>query len=80
MSPGGQASTSYGAMTEDTATVVNAAGVSAPIVVGHSLGGLVATAYTSGHDVRAVVNVDLSLDTPANRSEDPDVRVPPAQP
>lgn len=50
-------------MTRDVAAVVRAAGVVAPTVVGHSLGGLVATAYASEHDVHAVVNVDLSLDT-----------------
>jgi pimeloyl-ACP methyl ester carboxylesterase len=50
-------------MTGDVAAVVRAADVEAPSVVGHSLGGLVATAYASEHDVHAVVNVDLSLDT-----------------
>jgi pimeloyl-ACP methyl ester carboxylesterase len=54
---------SYRAMTQDVAAVVDAAGVSEPVVVGHSLGGLVATAYASQHDVSGVVNVDLSLDT-----------------
>jgi pimeloyl-ACP methyl ester carboxylesterase len=54
---------SYLAMAADVAAVVDAAGVSEPIVIGHSLGGLVATTYAAQHDVRAVVNVDLSLDT-----------------
>ncbi|MFE4663757.1 alpha/beta fold hydrolase [Streptomyces sp. NPDC056716] len=33
-----------------------------PLIVGHSLGGLVATVYATMHPVRAVVNVDQSLD------------------
>ena len=41
---------SYRAMTQDVAAVVDAAGVSEPVVVGHSLGGLVATTYASEHE------------------------------
>ena len=44
---GGATDYSYRAMTQDVAAVVDAAGVSEPVVVGHSLGGLVATAYTA---------------------------------
>ena len=51
------------AMTRDVGAVVEAAGVERPAVIGHSLGGLVATAYASDHPVDAVINVDLSLDT-----------------
>jgi pimeloyl-ACP methyl ester carboxylesterase len=35
---------------------------SPPLLVGHSLGGMVVTAYAAGHDVRGAVNVDQSLD------------------
>lgn len=34
----------------------------APLVVGHSMGGVVATAYGSRHPVRGVVDVDQALD------------------
>jgi len=33
-----------------------------PLLVGHSLGGMVVTAYAAAHDVRGAVNVDQSLD------------------
>jgi pimeloyl-ACP methyl ester carboxylesterase len=49
-------------MAEDLDAVLTAAGVNEPIVVGHSLGGVVVTLYASMHPVRAVVNVDQSLE------------------
>jgi pimeloyl-ACP methyl ester carboxylesterase len=51
------------AMAGDIATVVAEAGVEeAPLVIGHSLGAIVATAYASAFPVRGVVNIDQSLD------------------
>jgi pimeloyl-ACP methyl ester carboxylesterase len=50
------------AMAEDVAGVVAAAGIEEPpLVVGHSLGGTVVTIYAAQASVRAVVNVDQSL-------------------
>lgn len=54
----------YGAvaMAADVATVVAEAGIDEPpLVVGHSLGGVVVTAYAAGAPVRGVVNIDQSL-------------------
>src|SRR5688500_18875679 len=53
-------------MVGDVAAVVDAAEVTASLVIGHSLGGVVATAYSataaqSGARVRGTVNVDQSL-------------------
>ena len=49
-------------MAADVAEVVAAAGiVEPPVVVGHSLGAVVATAYALSAPVKAVVNVDQSL-------------------
>lgn len=49
-------------MAGDVAEVVAAAGIEEPpVVVGHSLGAIVATAYALSAPVRAVVNVDQSL-------------------
>ena len=49
-------------MAGDVAAVVSAAGVEAPVVVGHSLGGMVATIHAATDDsVRGVVNVDQGL-------------------
>lgn len=55
--------TDYGAagMARDVAAVVSAAGVENPLVVGHSLGGVVVTAYAGTAPVRGVVNVDQTL-------------------
>lgn len=52
------------AMVEVAATVheaVTEAGLDAPVVVGHSVGGLLATIYAANHPVRGVVNVDQPL-------------------
>jgi len=49
------------AMVGDVAEVVAEAEVTSPLVVGHSLGGVVATGYSAQHDVRGTVNVDQSL-------------------
>jgi pimeloyl-ACP methyl ester carboxylesterase len=49
-------------MADDLHAVVTDAGANEPIVVGHSLGAVVVTLYASKHPVRAVVNVDQSLD------------------
>ena len=53
----------YGAeaMAADVAAVVAAERLDAPLVVGHSLGGIVATALAGAHPCRAVVNVDQSI-------------------
>jgi pimeloyl-ACP methyl ester carboxylesterase len=51
-------------LVADVAAVVEKAVPDAgpALLVGHSLGGMVATAYGAAHDVRGVVNVDQSLD------------------
>jgi pimeloyl-ACP methyl ester carboxylesterase len=50
---------------DDVATVIRqavvAAGLDNPVLVGHSLGGVLATAYAGSHPVRAVVNLDQPL-------------------
>ena len=48
-------------MTRDLAAVVAAVGIEGPLVVGHSLGGIVVTAYSGAAPVRGVVNVDQTL-------------------
>lgn len=50
------------AMAEDVATVVAEAGIDEPpLLVGHSLGAVVVTAYAAGAPARAVVNIDQAL-------------------
>jgi pimeloyl-ACP methyl ester carboxylesterase len=49
------------ALTSDVRAVVEALGSPEPSLVGHSLGGLVATAYAAAHPVRAMVNIDQPL-------------------
>jgi pimeloyl-ACP methyl ester carboxylesterase len=50
------------AMADDVATVIREAGVDEPpVVVGHSLGGFVVTAYAAQATVRGVINVDQPL-------------------
>ncbi|MGH8986435.1 MAG: alpha/beta fold hydrolase [Acidimicrobiia bacterium] len=49
-------------MAGDVAAVVGATGVGAPLIIGHSMGGMVATIYAaSGEPVRGVVNVEQPL-------------------
>ncbi|MEK7638608.1 MAG: alpha/beta hydrolase [Patescibacteria group bacterium] len=45
---------------EDVATVVTALGLQSPIVIGHSMGGLVAMMYGAAYPVAAVVSLDGS--------------------
>lgn len=49
-------------MARDVAAVVGATGVVNPLVIGHSLGGIVATAYAATAPVRGVINVDQTLE------------------
>lgn len=49
-------------MAADLHAVVEAAGATQPLVVGHSLGGAVVSLYASAYPVRGVVNVDQSLE------------------
>jgi pimeloyl-ACP methyl ester carboxylesterase len=42
---------------------VNEAGLTAPVIVGHSLAAIIATVYASGHATSGVVNVDQPLQT-----------------
>ncbi|MBE8478361.1 alpha/beta hydrolase [Streptomyces sp. 3R004] len=60
---GSPASTSYAPDTVAAAVhrAVTAARLDSPVVVGHSVGGLLATVYAAGHPVRGVVNVDQPL-------------------
>ena len=53
----------YGAlsMASDVAAVMAAASVAQPVLIGHSLGGMVATAVAAQLPVRAVLNVDQPL-------------------
>lgn len=50
------------AMANDVNVLVERLGMAEPLVVGHSLGGMVATAYAAASSARGVVNVDQSLD------------------
>ncbi|MEU4183951.1 alpha/beta fold hydrolase, partial [Micrococcus luteus] len=54
---------SYGAdtVTAEIRSAVVEAGFEQPIVVGHSLGGVLATAYAGHYPVRGVVNLDQPL-------------------
>ena len=49
------------AMADEVAAVVRSVGMDTPTVVGHSLGGVVATAYAAMHPSRRVLNIDQSL-------------------
>ncbi len=49
-------------MARDVAAVVGAANITAPLVIGHSLGGIVATAYAAVGPARAVINIDQTLE------------------
>lgn len=49
------------AMANDVAAVVDDAEIGPPLLVGHSLGGAVVSAYAAGAPSRAVVNIDQSL-------------------
>jgi pimeloyl-ACP methyl ester carboxylesterase len=49
------------AMAGDVAAVVASLALPEPLVVGHSMGGIVATAFAAAHPCRAVVNVDQSI-------------------
>jgi pimeloyl-ACP methyl ester carboxylesterase len=55
------ASYAIDAMADEVAAVVRSVGMDAPTVVGHSLGGVVATAYAAMHPARRVLNIDQSL-------------------
>lgn len=48
-------------MADDLGAVIAETGARDPLVVGHSLGGAVASAYAAGGPCRAVVNVDQPL-------------------
>jgi pimeloyl-ACP methyl ester carboxylesterase len=49
-------------MATDVQAVIQAAGVTEPLVVGHSLGGAVVSVYAAANPVRGVVNVDQPLE------------------
>jgi len=49
------------AMADEVAAVVRAVGMDAPTVVGHSLGGIVATVYAATQPSLRVLNIDQSL-------------------
>lgn len=49
-------------MANDVAAVVTGLGLREPLVVGHSMGGVVVSAYTGlGHSARGVVNIDQPM-------------------
>jgi pimeloyl-ACP methyl ester carboxylesterase len=49
-------------MAGDVHDVVTEAGIDAPLLIGHSLGGVIVTIYGSMFESRGVINVDQSLD------------------
>lgn len=49
------------AMADDMAAVVAALDLGPPVVVGHSMGGIVVTTFAGQHSCRGVVNVDQSI-------------------
>ncbi len=48
-------------MADDVATVVAELGLEAPLAVGHSMGGIVVTAFAGVHPCRGVINIDQSI-------------------
>jgi pimeloyl-ACP methyl ester carboxylesterase len=48
-------------MAGDAAAVLAGLGLADPLVVGHSMGGIVATAYAASHPCRGVLNIDQSI-------------------
>ncbi|MHB8669394.1 MAG: alpha/beta fold hydrolase [Acidimicrobiales bacterium] len=48
-------------MADDIGEVVAGLGLDDPLVVGHSLGGIVVTAYAAAHPCRGALNIDQSL-------------------
>lgn len=49
------------AMADDVAAVVAPLDLGPPVVVGHSMGGIVVTTFATSHPCRGVVNVDQSI-------------------
>jgi pimeloyl-ACP methyl ester carboxylesterase len=49
------------AMADDVAVVLAAAGLGDPLVVGHSMGGMVVTGFAAAHPCRGVINVDQPI-------------------
>ena len=49
-------------LANDVQVVVDAIGVDAPMLVGHSLGGVVVSAYAAFHPARKVLNIDQALE------------------
>lgn len=49
------------ALADDVAHAVGSLGLGDPVVVGHSLGGIVATAYAAACPTRGIVNIDQPL-------------------
>lgn len=66
---GNAATYDLGAMSGDVASVIAAAGVSTPHLVGHSLGGAVVSAAGSAMPVQSVVDIDQSLELAAFKAQ-----------
>src|SRR5689334_23316970 len=49
-------------LANDVRTVVDAVGADTPMLVGHSLGGVVVSAYAAFHPARKVMNIDQALE------------------
>ncbi len=52
-------------MATDLHDVVEAEGIDRPLLIGHSLGGMVVSVYASMFEARGVINVDQSLELSA---------------
>lgn len=57
------------AMAGDVATVIEAAGIDAPHLVGHSLGGAVVSAAGAAMPVQSVIDIDQSLELGAFKAQ-----------
>ncbi|HET9729553.1 MAG TPA: alpha/beta hydrolase [Acidimicrobiia bacterium] len=49
-------------LADDIVTVLDHAQAEHPMMIGHSLGGIVSTVYAARHEVRAIVNIDQPLE------------------